>query len=66
MATSGSAIKAAIETKLVAYAAAEGVAIDLANAPLMRALLKAVGDGLYEELQKLQDTAGNPPSTGHL
>lgn len=66
MATSGELIQAAIEAKFVELAAAKGIAIDLDKAPTTRLLFEAIGKALYPELQKLQDTAGQPPSPGHV
>lgn len=65
MATNGSAIAGSILAKYLQYALEEGLNIDLDKAALVKVLIRAIGDGVYEQLQELDDVDGQPPSSGH-
>lgn len=61
MSTSAAAIKSAILSHLAA-----DCDFELTNEfSFLECFIEALAKGLYEELQKLQDTAGNPPSPSH-
>ena len=61
MATSADAIEAAILSHLN-----DTCNFDSSNEhSFLTCLVRAIAEGVYEELQNLEDTAGNPPSPSH-
>lgn len=68
MSTNADAIKDAVFNGIIA-AMATFPNIDHTNPAvidLVTAISTGIGVGVYAELQNLDDTAGTPPSTGHV
>jgi len=63
MGTSAAAIEQAIIDKLDAGAC--NFVRGGTYSPWVNCFIKAVAEGVYQELQNLSDTAGNPPSPTH-
>jgi len=63
MGTSAAAIEAAIKTHLDTGACS--FTRGGTYSPWLDCFIKAVAEGVYQELQNLSDTAGNPPSPTH-
>lgn len=58
--TSAEAIKAAILAAM-----SDKPHLNAAQAPALREFVEAIAQGVYQELRKLDDEAGDPPSVGH-
>lgn len=62
MATSAAAIEAAIIARLQV-----NCDVDLTNEhSQLQCLIRSFAEGMYDELQNLDDIAGGPPSVGHV
>ena len=61
MATSADAIEAAILSKLNATCAFDTTE----EYSWLSCFIRAIAEGVYQELQNLADTAGTPPSPAH-